>query len=296
MRESQFAGALFSFSLVSKQRLHALRSPISYFHLARRPQLTSIHEMLITRFIALFMVCLVALSTARSENARIAVASNFHNTLARIIETFEQITEHRFTLIIGSSGKLYAQIRAGAPYDAFFSADSEKPAKLAQDFAYPDSRIAVYAHGRLVLWVPGHSFDSDFDIASFIRSADTGRIAIANPKLAPYGQAAIAFLKEVELLDSANEKLIYGENISQAFHFVASGAADAGFIAHSLILSLPDYDPTSVWLPDLNTYPNIKQAAIQLTENPAATDLFTFLKTQEARNIVQAARYELPDD
>ena len=252
--------------------------------------------MLFTRSIAAFIVGLVALSTARSENARIAVASNFHHTLTRIIETLEQTTEHRFILIIGSSGKLYAQIRAGAPYDAFFSADSEKPEKLAQDLASPDSRTSVYAHGRLALWAPEHAFDPDFDIASFIRSADTGRIAIANPKLAPYGQAAIAFLKEVELLESVNEKLTYGENISQAFHFVSSGAADAGFIAHSLIRSLPDYDPKSVWLPDANTYPPIEQAAIQLTENRAANDLFTFMKTQEARSIILNAGYALPND
>lgn len=252
--------------------------------------------MPVRTFLRLLIICSVGVSIVRSDQARVAVASNFLLALQRLTQSFEQSSHHQFTLVTGSTGKLYAQIRAGAPYDLFFSADEKTPRKLLVDLSLPEENFATYAHGRLAFWVPGWLIPGNFDLSAFIQSPDTKRIAIANPKLAPYGQATLVFLEKAGLSAGIKEKLSYGENISQAFHFVSSGAADAGFVALSLFATQAKDHADEIWLPESQDYPTIKQSVLLLTENEAARELYDFLKTDTARNIIQQYGYELPND
>jgi len=228
----------------------------------------------------------------RADEAKLAVAANFQPTLRQLADAYEKESDHRFTLIPGSSGKLFAQIRFGAPFDAFFSADEEKPAKLTQERKPSDSKPRIYAHGQLALWIPNSPITENFSVAEYIHSANTRRIAIANPKLAPYGHAAIRFLESQGLLQAARPKLIYGENVAQAAHFVSSGTVDAALIAYSTVLSDPSNDPTRIWLPPQRSYPPIRQSALILTDNSAAKGLFAFLDSEVAQRIIKAAGYQ----
>ena len=181
---------------------------------------------------------LVCTGASRNVELRVATAANFYPTLLKIKRSFEDITNHKLTIIRGSSGKLYAQIMQGAPYDIFFSADTARPDKLikqgkTQDIDKENTSL-IYALGRLVLWRP--DADSSQQLREQLTNGDFKKLAIANPKTAPYGKASIQALKAMELYETVKPKLVYGENISQTLQFVQAGAADLGLVARSYVM------------------------------------------------------------
>ena len=167
-----------------------------------------------------FFILLLYSSHLSADNLRIAVASNFYTTLNTIKTLFEEKHSVKIDLIKGSTGKLFAQIKHGAPYDIFLAADTRRPERLEKSgFAENNSRY-TYAIGQLAFWSKNYS-----------------KIAIANPKTAPYGYAALETLTRLDLYKNIKSKLVYGENISQTFQFVESGSAEYGFIALSQIIN-----------------------------------------------------------
>ncbi|MCA0901551.1 molybdate ABC transporter substrate-binding protein [Microbulbifer agarilyticus] len=228
----------------------------------------------------------------------IAVASNFAAPMREIAVAFERVSEgHRLRLAFGSSGKLYAQVYHGAPYDAFFSADQDKVNHLIErDLAISDSRL-TYALGQLVLWSTDSTLIAD---GPAVLAGDRFRkLAIANPKLAPYGVAAMETLTALELEEGTRGRRVLGENISQAFQYVASGNAKLGLIALSQVYRDGEITRGSSWLVPQALYQPIRQDAVILKNaavgspaRMAATQAFwAFLRTPEARAIIGSYGY-----
>lgn len=232
---------------------------------------------------------------ARADHALVAVATNFVETMQQLEADFERNGGHSLTLVPGSTGKLYAQIANGAPFDVFLAADQERPRQLEVDgLAVADSRF-TYAVGRLVLW----SRDADRigpDGAAVLRQGEFRRLAIANPALAPYGAAARDMLVELGLYDGLRPRLVIGENVGQAFAMVATGNAELGFVALSYVLSPRNQDPGSRWDVPREFYAPIRQDGVLLghgTDNKAASDLLRWLHGDDARTIIMRFGYDV---
>jgi len=227
-----------------------------------------------------------------ADEIRVAVASNFRQAMAAAAQRFEEDSGHEVALIPGSTGKHYAQIRNGAPYDAFFAADADKPRRLEEERRIvPGSRF-TYAIGQLVLW----SVDPDLvDPAGKVLKSDRFRhLAIANPGLAPYGAAARSVLQALGLWDALTPKLVRGEDIGQAFQFVFSGNAELGFVARSQLEALGREFAGSSWQPPQALYPPIEQQAVLLRDSPAGRAFITFMQGEDVRAIVRAYGYDSP--
>lgn len=226
-----------------------------------------------------------------ANEIRVATASNFSETLKTIAQRYEKKTAHKVTIISGSSGKLYAQIKHGAPFDAFFSGDVKRAELLdKQSIAVAGSRF-TYAIGKLVLWSPKTDYiDQQGNV---LKEKQYRYLAIANPKLAPYGKAAQEFLHELELWDSLRDRMVRGENIGQTLQFVKSGNAQLGLIAYSQI-KRPDHTiEGSFWKIPETLYTPIKQQAVLLKDNKLTRDFYTFVKSSEARSIIQSFGYSI---
>lgn len=251
-----------------------------------------------TKFAALFFSCVAVLlwvvpgqSWAGAANA--AVAANFVKPMREIAARFEEKTGHKVTLSSGSTGKLYAQIRNGAPFDLFLSADSATPARLEQEGpGVADSRF-TYATGRLALWSPQDGYvDQGGEV---LTKGDFRHIAIANPKTAPYGVAARQVLEGMGLWAGIGPRIVQGENIAQTHQFVASGNAELGFIALSQTKDAAGAGG-SLWVVPQELHSPIEQDAILLQygkDNAAARELLVFLKGDAARAVIQAYGYDL---
>ena len=231
---------------------------------------------------------------AHAAEVRVAVAANFTAPMKQIAAGFEKSTGHRVTLSFGSSGNFYAQIRNGAPFQLFLSADDEKPARLDREgLAVPGSRF-TYAVGTLVLWSARPDFvDSNGEVLGRGKFA---RLAIANPRLAPYGTAAIETLTGMGVLAAVRPKLVEGENISQTYQFVATGNADLGFVALSQVMKDGKISRGSAWVVPARLHKPIRQDAVLLATgrgNPAAEGLAAYLKGERARAIIRSYGYEL---
>lgn len=238
------------------------------------------------------LLALVLPAALPADEIRVAVASNFRPALAAAAERFQHGSGHVVRLIPGSTGKHYAQIRNGAPFDAFFAADSERPSRLEREQrSVPGSRF-TYAVGRLVLWSPDAGLvDPDGEVLAAGRFR---HLAIANPELAPYGEAARAVLHSLGLWESLAPRLVRGENIAQTFQFVISGNAELGFVARSQ-LQMPGREfAGSSWQPPPELYPPIEQQAVLLRETPAGRAFMSFMQGEEARAIVRAYGYDSP--
>ena len=250
------------------------------------------------KLIFLFLLCWW--SSVSAESLNVAVASNFTQPMRQLIAEFEDSVvgldksqEHRINLISGSSGKLFAQIVNGAPYDLFFSADQEKVERLIRlDLAKLDSRL-TYANGRLVMWTKNAKTKITEKNLSLERFK---KIALANAKLAPYGKAAESVLHKLNLEASVREKLVYGENINQTFQFVNSENAQAGFVALAQIVKLPEAEQGSYWLVPEHYHQPIAQDAIILrrAQSKAKAEKFLqFIQSQNAQKIIKAYGYRL---
>ncbi len=227
----------------------------------------------------------------QAERAHIAVASNFSHTLKQLLSEFNNDHQQVITSF-SSSGKLYAQIINGAPYDAFLSADVSRVNKLIEEgFTGKDSDF-IYAQGRLVLWTNNPKF---FPVSQEQLRNKPIRVALANPKLAPYGLAAQQFLKQSGL-DNLLSNAIQGENISQTYQFVASTNADFGLVAYSQILAKP-HKVESWWLVPKNSHSPINQKAVLTRkgmQNSTAKAFLQFLRSQKAINIIEQNGYSVP--
>ncbi|MYM62490.1 molybdate ABC transporter substrate-binding protein [Pseudomaricurvus sp. HS19] len=240
------------------------------------------------RQLSIMLLCLGASTCSLAGSTRIAVAANFTAPMEAITHAFEEQTGHTVSVSFGSSGKLFAQVQNGAPFDAFLSADTAKPEALVNaGLAIKESRF-TYAVGTLALY-GGDSTDAK----RLLESGDYNKLAIANPRLAPYGAAAMETLQALGVADSAASKLVTGENISQTWQFVFTGNADIGFIALSQIIK-GGTPPTGAWVVPGQLHSPIHQDAVLLErgkDNPASQSLLDFLKGDTAREIIQRYGY-----
>ena len=238
------------------------------------------------------LVCSMFAHVTQAGELRIAVASNFHSVMKELVMRFQQSTGHRVLVSLGSTGKHYAQISNGAPYDVFFAADKYRPKLLeSAGIGISDSRF-TYAVGRLVLWSskPGYVGDK----ASIIGTEDFRFIAIANPKLAPYGKAAQQVLEKKGLWAKYRSRIVTGENVLQAYKFVESGNAQMGFVAYSQIMNLSGKHKHSYLILDASLYEPIEQQAIMLNRTQESLAFLEYIKSDEAREIIIRYGYDVP--
>lgn len=239
--------------------------------------------------LAMGVLCL----SASAGEAIVAVASNFTAPMKAITAEFESETGHRIELAFGSSGKFHAQIRNGAPFQAFFSADQAKPEALEMaNLTVPGSRF-TYALGKLALWSTEKT-----TAEQGLRALTEGhfdRLAIANPKLAPYGAAALEVLQHLEIMGAVEDKIVVGENIAQAYQFVSTGNVDLGFIALAQTKEPGRATAGAVWPVPGKMHSPIRQDAVLLlpgAQNEAARELLQFVKSDKGRAIIEAYGYQ----
>lgn len=234
-----------------------------------------------------------AVGIATAAEIQIAVASNFSRVGEVLASQFEESTGHRAILIAGSTGKHFAQISNGAPFDVLLAADSRYPEELEKrGLAVEGSRVA-YALGRLVLWSP--SEDSIDGTGKVIEDGDFRHLAMANPELAPYGHAAREVLISLNLWESLQDRTVRGENVGQAFQFVASGNAEIGFVALSQITAPGGKTTTgSYWLVPQTLYTPIEQQAVMVSDSTASRDFMEFIQSVAAKAVIEQYGYAIP--
>jgi molybdate transport system substrate-binding protein len=245
-------------------------------------------------FLALLLSILAFTTAVQAGEVQVAVAANFAGPVARIGEAYTAATGHVLKLSAGSTGKFYAQIVAGAPFEVLLAADDETPKKLINEGHAVAGSNFTYAIGKLVLWSAQAGF---VDGQGAVLSSDRVKhVAIANPKLAPYGAAAVEMLKARGLIEAVAPKLVTAESIAQAYQFVVTGNAEVGFVALSQV-AVPDKPPVgSFWLVPQNLYGVIRQDAVLLKsgeKNPAALALLAWLKSESARAVIRTWGYGL---
>lgn len=211
--------------------------------------------------------------------------------MEQLIERFEEDGQHQVKASYGASGKLFAQIHHGAPFDMFFSADQIKPKKLLEQGLAKKGTLLTYAIGSLAVW--GSMFESAEQIKQALISGQFLRVSLANPKLAPYGSAAVAVMMQLGIAERDRGKWVMGENIAHALQFAASDNAEIGFVA------LPQAKAQkygAYWIVDADLYPPIKQDAVLLMKgenNPGALAFLKFIKSTEATKIIARAGYQI---
>lgn len=232
--------------------------------------------------------------SAQAAEVTIAVAANFTAPIKEIAEAFEKETGHKVVTSPGPTGGLYTQIKNGAPFEVFLSADDSTPAKLeSEGEIVPGSRF-TYAIGKLVLWSaqPGY-VDEQGEV---LKRNAFKHLSIANPKTAPYGLAATQVLDKLGLSEAVRPKLVEGGNITQAYQFVATGNAELGFVALSQVYKDGEITGGSAWQVPTDMYEPIRQDAVLLkkgADNPAAQALIDYLKGPQATRVITAYGYEI---
>jgi len=248
----------------------------------------------LSRFIGLLVAFFSLAVSSQAANVSVAVAANFTAPMQKIAKAFEQETGHKALLSFGSTGNFYAQIRNGAPFHVLLAADDDTPLKIEQEgLGVPGSRF-TYAIGKLGLWSkqPG-LVDDKGDI---LRSGTFARIAIANPKLAPYGAAAIDTMAKLDLLPVLQPRFVQGENLAQTYQFIATENAPLGFVALSQVLVDGKIVQGSAWIVPAGLHAPIAQDALVLSagkDNPAATALMGFLRSDRAKVLIRSYGYGL---
>jgi len=246
------------------------------------------------RSLSLLLTGLLLSVSANAETVQVAVAANFTAPMQQIAADFEKDTGHKAVLSFGATGKFYAQITNGAPFEVFLSADDETPAKLEKELLIaPHSRF-TYAIGKLVLWSAQDGYiDAKGEV---LKTGEFKHLSLANPKTAPYGAAAIEVLKKLSAFERVEPRIVQGENIAQAHQFVATGNAQLGFVALSQVYKDGKITSGSAWIVPPTMYTPIRQDAAVLAKglhNPAAKALADYLKTDKARAVIKSYGYEL---
>ncbi|WP_339724300.1 molybdate ABC transporter substrate-binding protein [uncultured Paraglaciecola sp.] len=242
-------------------------------------------------FILLFSFTL----SVEAKSVHIAVAANFSHTMQSLVTEFEKTSDFEMVLSFGSSGKFYAQIKQGAPYELFFSADQAKPNALHKDKLIIDASRFTYAIGRLAVWSTHPDLVNK--IESTLKLGAFNRLAIANPKLAPYGAATLEVLNYLALIDATQAKWVRGENIAQTYQFVSSGNADLGFVALSQLLGVNKETRIkngSYWIVPDSMHQPIKQDVVLLrsaASSQGAKAFLEFMHTNTARSIIKQYGY-----
>lgn len=228
-----------------------------------------------------------------ADEVKVAVAANFAAPAKQIADAFEKESGHKAMLSTGATGKFYAQIRNGAPFDVLLAADDETPAKLeAEGSALPGTRF-TYAIGRLVLWSSKAGVVDDK--GEVLKKGGFRHLALANPRLAPYGQAAVEALTALKLLDVVQPMFVQAESIAQAYQFVATGNAEIGFVALSQVVRDGKISDGSAWVVPATLHQPIRQDAVLLAPGrgkPAAEAWLRFLRGEKARAVIKAYGYE----
>ncbi|QBZ83967.1 Molybdate-binding periplasmic protein [Hydrogenovibrio crunogenus] len=232
-----------------------------------------------------------------AESATIAVAANFTKTIEVIGEAFEKESGHRVKFSFGPTGKLYAQIKNGAPFDAFFGADERRPKKTIEQGIGLRNSYFVYAQGQIVLY--SSQYPVDRQPIEVLESADFRHLAVANPKTAPYGERAVAYLKKKGLYDHVKSRIVNGESIAHAFQYVVTHNAPIGFVAMSQVVDpgSPVYRKGAYWVVPASDYAPINQGAVILKrgeKNAAVQAFMDFMKTPKAIAIMNRFGYNVP--
>jgi molybdate transport system substrate-binding protein len=247
------------------------------------------------KLLGLFFLLVASIATA--QEITVAAAADMSTALPELVAAYTKKTGQSVKLSFGASGNLTNQIRNGAPFDLFFSADEDYPQQLIKEGLAEKETLYRYAVGRLVLWVPN---DSPVDLSKVgikaLLDPSVKKISIANPATAPYGRAAAAALRHFEIYDQVSSRLVVGENISQAAQFVESGNAQAGLIALSHALALAMNDKGRYWVIPLGAYPTLNQAAVVLSKSKqqdAARKFLDFVRGPEASSLLTKYGFSL---
>ena len=246
------------------------------------------------QFLAGLLVVCWSLTAARAAEVKVAVAANFTAPMQKIAAAFAKDTGHEAKLTFGATGKFYAQIKNGAPFELLLSADDETPALLERESQAVAGTRFTYAIGRLVLWSRQPGFVDD--AGTVLRNGTFKHLALANPKLAPYGAAAVEVLNGLGLAATLSPKFVQGENIAQTYQFAATGNAELGFVALSQVWANGRLKEGSAWVVPVRLHTPMRQDAIVLKpgqDQPAATALMNYLRGEKARAIIRSFGYDL---
>jgi molybdate transport system substrate-binding protein len=246
------------------------------------------------KFFASVLAVVTCLGTAHAGEVQVAVAANFAGPMEKLAAQFQKDTGHKAVVASGATGKFYAQIRNGAPFEVLLSADDETPARLeAEGQAVAKSRF-TYAIGRLVLWSAKANYVDA--TGAVLKTGDFTHLAIANPKTAPYGAAAVSVIDKLGLTARLQPRLVQGENIAQAFQFASTGNAELGFVAQAQVWRDGKFTAGSGWIVPATMHAPIRQDAALLTrgaKNPAAQALLDYLRSDKAKALIRAYGYEV---
>lgn len=233
-------------------------------------------------------------AAVHAGEVQVAVAANFTAPMQKIAAEFEKDTGNKAVLAFGATGKFYAQINNGAPFEILLSADDETPAKLETEHKTVLGSRFTYATGKLVLWSAKDGYvDGQGQV---LKTGSYDHLSIANPKAAPYGAAAVETLQKLNLWTAVQPKLVQGENIGQAFQFVSTGNAPLGFVALSQVYRDGKFNSGSGWIVPENLHSPIRQDAVILSKgaaNPTAKALEDYLKTDKVKTIIRSFGYEI---
>jgi len=251
------------------------------------------HPMTLTRSAFFMGVAMAAPSFCQAAEAQVAVAANFAEPIKAVAAVLEKTTGHTLKVTVGATGKFYAQIQNGAPFDVLLAADTHTPQKLeAEGLAVSGTRF-TYATGKLVLWsVQAGRVDGQGQI---LQAGNLGKVSYANPKVAPYGAATIKAIDAMGLTRVIAPKLVQGESIAQAYAFTATGNADVGFVALSQVLEAGRLKNGSMWVVPQRFYDPIRQDAVLLKKgqtNEAAQALLRLLQSTQIDNLIRSYGYE----
>lgn len=252
---------------------------------------------MIRAIIALCMLLITGVNVAVAEEITIAAASDLNFAFRDIVVEYEKTTGNHVRLSLGSSGNFFAQIQNGAPFDLYFSADIAYPRKLEEAALTVPGSLYQYAVGRIVLWT-GH--ESRIDVTQgfeVLREPTVRKVAIANPKHAPYGRAAVAAMEYFKVYDQVKDKLILGENISQAAQFIESGACDIGIIALSLAVAPAMKSKGVYWEVPAEAHPPLDQGAVILKsskQQESAKQFLAFIKGERGQEIMKRYGFTVP--
>ena len=244
--------------------------------------------------LSILILSLLTVVTARADEVQVAVAANFTGPMQVIAVLFERDTGHKASLAFGATGKFYAQIANGAPFEVLLSADDETPARLVREGLAVTGTSFTYAIGKLVLWSTNPKLVDDK--GEILKKGGFKHLAIANPKTAPYGAAAMQTMSKLGVVDSLKPLFVQGENIAQTHQFVSTGAAELGFVAYSQVIKNGQVGSGSGWVVPGNLYDPIRQDAVILSkgkDKPAAKALLNYMKGQKARDVIKSFGYEL---
>jgi molybdate transport system substrate-binding protein len=239
-------------------------------------------------------LCIPAMPTVHAEEISVAVAANFTAPMKLLAAEFEKESGHKLVASYGSTGKFYAQIKNGAPFEVLLTADDETSAKLVKEGAAVSGTAFTYAVGKLVLWSakPGVVDAS----GAVLKKAAFEHLALPDPKLAPYGVAGVETLKSMGAYEHVQTKLVTAENLTQAYQFISSGNAELGFVALSQVLKDGKVEGSS-WLVPGNLYTPLRQEAVILERGrgkASAEALMKYLKSDKAKAVIRSFGYELP--